>query len=73
MAESLLNTQEMNMGDMVRLLSKTYITLIESGKPFSSFPSVMVWGAPGVGKSQGVRQIAGHIEKRTGKHVHRDQ
>ncbi len=69
MNESLPNTQELNVGAMVRLLSRTYITLIESGKPFSRFPSVMLWGAPGVGKSQGVRQIAGHIEKRTGKHV----
>ena len=29
----------------------------------------MLWGPPGVGKSQGVREIAYEIEKRTGKDV----
>ena len=34
-----------------------------------TFPSVMLWGPPGVGKSQGVHEIAYEIEKRTGKDV----
>ena len=32
-------------------------------------PSVMLWGPPGVGKSQAVRQIAKRIEKESGKRV----
>ena len=51
------------------MLSRAYISLIENNAPFSLFPSVMLWGAPGVGKSQGVRQIARQIESRTAKRV----
>lgn len=55
--------------EMVRYLSKSYITLIETNTPFKSFPSVMVWGPPGVGKSQGVKKVAENIENKTGKKV----
>ena len=53
----------------VGLLSKAYCSLIEEGTPFHTFPSVMLWGPPGVGKSQGVRQIAEKIAATTGKRV----
>lgn len=55
---------------LIQYLSKAYISLIQSEIPFKKFPAVMLWGAPGVGKSQGVRQIATNITKVTGKHVH---
>lgn len=58
-----------NVGTMVNILSKSYVSLIESDTPFRKFPSVMLWGPPGVGKSQGVRGIADSIHKRTGKKV----
>ena len=29
----------------------------------------MLWGPPGIGKSQGVREIAGSIQAKTGKKV----
>ena len=54
---------------MVAILSKAYITLSKNGIPFREFPSVMLWGAPGVGKSQGVKEIARIIEQETGKNV----
>ncbi len=54
---------------LTSMLSRAYISLIEHNTPFKVFPSVMLWGAPGVGKSQGVRQIAKHIETRTAKRV----
>lgn len=54
---------------MVSMLSKAYISLIKSSTPFKSFPSVMLWGPPGVGKSQGVREMAAVIENSTGKKV----
>ena len=47
-----------NIDNMVDMLSKAYISLVESNTPFKKFPSVMLWGPPGVGKSQGVREIA---------------
>ena len=52
---------------MVKQLSKAYVSIIKSNAEFKSFPSVMLWGAPGVGKSQAVRQIAKEIERGTSK------
>ena len=59
-----------NVEEMVRLLSDAYTALINSHTPLRAFPSVMLWGPPGVGKSQGVRAVAAAVEKRTGKQVH---
>lgn len=58
-----------NVDSMVNILSKAYISLIKSNTPLNKFPSVMLWGPPGVGKSQGVRQIATKIEEKTSKRV----
>ena len=60
---------KLDVGRMVDLLSSTYIKLIESKLSFKSFPSVMLWGQPGVGKSQGVYQIAERIKAKTKKEV----
>ena len=54
---------------LVSLLGNAYSTLINNKKPIAVFPSVMLWGQPGVGKSQAIRQIATLIEEKTGKHV----
>ncbi|MBR2480602.1 MAG: AAA family ATPase [Clostridia bacterium] len=59
----------MNVDAFVEKLGGAYSTIINKGLPVKSFPSVMLWGAPGVGKSQGVRQIATKIEEETGKKV----
>lgn len=58
-----------NVDKMVKMLSKSYISLIEAKIPFNRFPSVMLWGPPGVGKSQGVIEIAKEIEESTDKKV----
>ena len=55
--------------NLVNLLGNTYTKLIKNKKPITSFPSVMLWGQPGVGKSQAVRQIAKMIEENTSKKV----
>lgn len=55
--------------EMIELLAGSYIALIENNTPFVKFPSVMLWGPPGVGKSQGVRSIAKRIEECTYKQV----
>ncbi len=55
--------------ETVLQLANAYTALINSGTPLKSFPSVMLWGPPGVGKSQGVRQVANEIYLRTGKKV----
>ena len=59
--------QRLHVTALVSLLSGAYVSLIRSGTLFSQFPSLMLWGAPGVGKSQGVRQIARRITEETGK------
>lgn len=55
--------------NMVEMLAKSYISLVESNTPLKKFPSVMLWGPPGVGKSQGIRQVAKEIADKTGKKV----
>ncbi len=63
----LSNIPAMPVGDMVEKLAGAYSTLIGNGQELKAMPSVMLWGSPGVGKSQGVRQIAAEIEHASGK------
>ena len=58
----------MSVERAVEQLGKVYCTVIKKGLPIKTVPSVMLWGPPGVGKSQAVRQIAREIES-TGKKV----
>ena len=62
-------TAEMTVEEMKKYLAWAYISLLKKGKQLKRFPSVMLWGVPGVGKSQGVRQVAQKIEEKTGKRV----
>ena len=54
---------------LVSLLGNSYSTLINNGKPLTTFPSTMLWGQPGIGKSQAIRQIATYIQEKTHKRV----
>ena len=63
------NIPSMTVGKMATKLSEAYSKLIHNGLPVWTMPSVMLWGPPGVGKSQAVRQIAREIEESTGKKV----
>ncbi len=67
MLEIYSKTEGMTVEEMTELLSNAYCSLINSEKPLKRFPSVMLRDPPGVGKSQGVRQVAETIEIRTGK------
>ncbi len=67
---SLTNIPQMSVNEMTDELSALYCNVINRGLPLRTVPSVMLWGPPGVGKSQGVRQIAKEIEGRTGKKTH---
>lgn len=60
---------QLTVTQMVTQLSSAFSNLIMSGLPLKRFPSVMLWGPPGVGKSQGVKQIASEIQQQTGKKV----
>lgn len=61
------NIPVLSIDRTVSLLSWSYLTLIGEGVSPKAFPSVMLWGPPGVGKSQAVRQIAKKIEEGSGK------
>lgn len=63
------NVPAVNVGEAVARLADMYSSVINSGRGVDAVPSVMLWGAPGVGKSQGVRQMAARIEEATGKTV----
>ena len=63
------NIPSMNVGMVVDHLSEVYCTVINQRLPLSTVPSVMLWGAPGVGKSQAIRQMAKIIEENTSKKV----
>ena len=65
----LTNIPSMNIGRIVDDLTNVYSTVIKQKMPVKSVPSVMLWGAPGVGKSQAIRQLAKGIEENTGKKV----
>ena len=53
----------------VNMLSDSYLSIIKANISPKALPSVMLWGPPGVGKSQAVRQIAKTIEAESGKRV----
>lgn len=61
------NLPAMPVGNLVRTLTNTYSSVINNGMSVKLLPSVMLWGPPGVGKSQAVRQVAKGIEESTGK------
>lgn len=65
----LSNTPKMNIDKLVDYLAAAYCTLILKGLPIKKLPPPMLWGPPGVGKSQMVRQVAKIIESKTGKKV----
>lgn len=63
------NLPVLSIGKTVNLLTDTYCGALREGLPFRELPSVMLWGPPGVGKSQAVRQIGSEIAGRTGRKV----
>ncbi len=63
----LTNVPAMSVGKLVDELAGVFSAVINNRIPVKTVPSVMLWGPPGVGKSQAVRQLAGEIAARTGK------
>ena len=59
----------LTVNEMVKMLSMSYASLVTNNIPFSSFPSVMIWGPPGVGKSQGIREVASILSAQVKKKV----
>ena len=53
----------------INLLANMYAKVINNNKGLNTLPSVMLWGPPGIGKSQSVKQIASIIESETKRKV----
>ena len=66
----LINVPAMTVDRIVNTLADAYCRLLEQGQPLKLLPSVMLWGPPGVGKSDAIRQLAASIQSRTGKRTH---
>lgn len=60
---------QLTVRQMCQQLTSIYIAAINADIPIRKIPSVMIWGPPGVGKSQGVAQVAESIAAITGKRV----
>ena len=59
----------MTVSEVRERLVELYGRALEDGRPLAGLPAVMLWGPPGIGKSQGVRQVASELEARTGARV----
>ncbi len=63
------NVVSLEISKIVDNLAVLYSSAILTKTPLKNIPSVMIWGQPGVGKSQGVRQLGEKIALLTGKKV----
>ena len=66
---NLSNVPRLSVGRITELLSRVYRAALDQGFPLHTLPSVMLWGPPGVGKSQAVRQLGAQLQQQTGKKV----
>lgn len=57
----------LSVNKLIDSLSILISNASNSGISFKSLPAIMLWGMPGVGKSQAVRAIAQNVQRNTGK------
>jgi len=62
-----MNIPKQSISSVIDRLTYLYICAIEKGVKFKSLPTPFLWGPAGVGKSEGVYQMAKKIQQRTGK------
>lgn len=63
------NVITLSVQDTIEDIAPLYVAAINKGIPFADIPAPMLWGPPGVGKSDSAKQIAKVIERETGKRV----
>ena len=64
-----INIPITTVDDFVNTMTILYTLTIETGGRLRTIPAPFLWGAPGVGKSDGVRQLADNLSQNTGKRV----
>ena len=64
-----LNIPHLSVQEVVTSLTTLYADAIRAGLPLAALPTPFLWGPAGIGKSDGVRQLAQQLQKKTGKHV----
>ena len=57
-----MNIPELSVGEMIGELLALYDGAIGAGIPFRVLPTPFLWGPPGVGKSEGIRQLGDELE-----------
>lgn len=60
---------EMSVTNAINELATIYIPLINGNLSYASIPSPFLWGPPGVGKSDGINELAELLSDKTGKTV----
>lgn len=64
-----MNIPNVTVGELVEMLSSFYTNVIQNNGSLQHVPTPFLWGAAGIGKSEGVRQMAERIRQKTGKRV----
>ena len=64
MSDTRINMPTLSVETTIRHLSRVYCEIVKKGISPKVLPSVMLWGPPGVGKSQGIRQVAKEIAEK---------
>lgn len=62
-----MNISSISVDEFVKEMSGLFVPVIKNGMPVEDIPAAMLWGAPGVGKSDGVSEFAHELGKLTGK------
>ena len=69
MSDGTSNIPQVSIGEVIEKMSRLYTVVVKEHRSFRETPAPFLWGAPGVGKSEGVKQIADNLEQTTGKTV----
>ena len=69
MENNRLNIPNVSVSELVEQLGMLYKSAVDNRIPFRSLPTPFLWGPAGVGKSDGVKQLAKNLEKQTRKTV----
>jgi len=64
-----LNIPDISVAELVKQLCSLYGGATEAGIPYSLLPTPFLWGPAGIGKSDGVKQLAALLAENTGKRV----